>query len=198
MRTNSSRNGPSSSGGALRVDLAQLGRAQEAVLVELRLDEPERQPRRPDLADAHLAQQVRQPADVVLVRVREHDRAHLAVVAGSRSRAGSGRRRGARRAGTRARRRRRSSRRRSRRRSCSCRPRRGRRAGSPAALVAHRRSIRRERVHGYADALSAGCRAATRRRAARAARGSRGRARARRRSAGRAGGGSRRPRGRAG
>ena len=32
---------------ALRVDLAQLGRAQEAVLVELRLDEPEREARSP-------------------------------------------------------------------------------------------------------------------------------------------------------
>ena len=139
------RNGPSSSGGAVRVDLAQLGRAQQAVLVELRLDEPERQPRRPDLAHAHLAQQVRQRADVILVRVGEDDRAHLAVVAGSRSRAGSGRRRDARRAGTRARRRRRSSRRRSRRRSCSCRPRRGRRAGSRVASGhSHRGSIRRE------------------------------------------------------
>ena len=38
---------------ALRLDLEQLGRAQQAVLVELRLDEAERQPRRPDLG--HLA-----------------------------------------------------------------------------------------------------------------------------------------------
>ena len=73
IRTNSSRNGPSSSGGAFRVDLAQLGGAQQAVLVELRLDEPERQPRRPDLAARHLAHQVRQRADVILVRVGEHD-----------------------------------------------------------------------------------------------------------------------------
>ena len=58
---------------ALRVDLAQLGAAQQAVLVELRLDQPEREPRRPDLGRAHLAQQVRQRADVVLVPVREHD-----------------------------------------------------------------------------------------------------------------------------
>ena len=58
----------------LRVDLAQLGCAQQAVLVELRLDEAERQPRRPDLVDAHLAHQERQRADVVLVRVRQHDR----------------------------------------------------------------------------------------------------------------------------
>ena len=37
--------------------------------------EPERQPRRPDLGRADLAQEVRQRADVVLVAVREHDRA---------------------------------------------------------------------------------------------------------------------------
>ena len=35
---------------ALGLDLAQLGRVQQAVLVELRLDEAERQARRPDLA----------------------------------------------------------------------------------------------------------------------------------------------------
>ena len=90
---------------AVGVDLAQLGGVQQAVLVELRLDEPERQPGRADLVHAHLAQQVRQRADVILVRVREDDGQHLAVPGGSRSRAGSGRRRGARRAGTRARRR---------------------------------------------------------------------------------------------
>ena len=64
---------------ALGVDLAQLGRAQQAVLVELRLDEAEREPRRPDLVDLHLAHQERQRADVVLVRVGEHDRADLLV-----------------------------------------------------------------------------------------------------------------------
>ena len=73
------RNGPSSIGAAVRVRLAQLGGAQQAVLVELRLDEAERQPRRPDLLDAHLAHQVRQRADVVLVRVRQHDGANRAV-----------------------------------------------------------------------------------------------------------------------
>ena len=79
MRMNSSRNGPSSTGATVGVGLAQLGRAQQAVLVELRLDEAERQPRRPDLVDRDLAHQERQRADVVLVRVREHDRADLLV-----------------------------------------------------------------------------------------------------------------------
>ena len=73
MRTNSSLNGPMSSGGAFRRDLAQLGGAQQAVLVELRLHEPERQAGGPDLADRHLAHQVRQAADVILVRVGEDD-----------------------------------------------------------------------------------------------------------------------------
>ncbi len=41
------------------VGLSQLGRTQQAVLVELRLDEAERQSRRPDLRDLHLAQEVR-------------------------------------------------------------------------------------------------------------------------------------------
>ena len=48
--------------------------AREAVLVELRLDQAERQLRRDHLVAVDLAQQVRQPADVVLVPVREHDR----------------------------------------------------------------------------------------------------------------------------
>ena len=64
----------------VRVRLAQLGGAQQTVLVELRLDEAERQPGRPDLLDAHLAHQVRQRADVILVRVRQHDGANGAVV----------------------------------------------------------------------------------------------------------------------
>ena len=49
---------------------------QEAVLVELGLEEAERQPRSPDLRHLHLAHQVGQRADVVLVRVREQHRAH--------------------------------------------------------------------------------------------------------------------------
>ena len=59
----------------LRVDLAQLGRAEQAVLVQLRLDEAERQAGRPDLGDLDLPHQIRQPPDVVLVRMRQHDRA---------------------------------------------------------------------------------------------------------------------------
>ena len=55
------------------IDLAELGRPEQAVLVELRLDEPERQPRGPDLLDLDLAHQERERADVVLVRVRQHD-----------------------------------------------------------------------------------------------------------------------------
>src|SRR6266487_4265467 len=51
--------------------LAQLRRAQESVLVELRLDQPERQPRRPDLGNRYLPHQVRERADVILVAVRE-------------------------------------------------------------------------------------------------------------------------------
>ena len=61
---------------AVRVGLAQLGGAQEAVLVELRLHEPEREARRDDLSHPHLAQEVRERADVVLVAVREDDGAH--------------------------------------------------------------------------------------------------------------------------
>ena len=73
MRTNSSRNGPSCDRLGFRIDLLQLCGAQQAVLVELRLDEPERQPRRPDLLHPDLAHQKRQRADVVFVRVRQDD-----------------------------------------------------------------------------------------------------------------------------
>ena len=64
-------------GAVLRHSLAQLGRVQEPVLVELRLEQSERQPRPPDLGHADVAHQVRQRADVVLVRMREQHRAHL-------------------------------------------------------------------------------------------------------------------------
>ena len=123
--------GPIRTGAALRVGLDQLRGAQQAVLVELRLDEPEREAGRPHLGDVELAQEVRERADVILVAVREDDRADLVapIARGRRSRAAADRRRDARPAGTRARRRRRRCRRRTRRRSCSCRPRRGRRAG---------------------------------------------------------------------
>ena len=66
-------------GRALGVDLAQLGRAQQPVFVELRLDEAEGEPRRPHLAHGDLAHQIRKRADVILVRVRQHHRANLAV-----------------------------------------------------------------------------------------------------------------------
>ena len=55
------------------MDLQELGRTHDALLVEFRLDEPERQPRCPDLGDRHLPQKVREAADVVFVAVRQHD-----------------------------------------------------------------------------------------------------------------------------
>jgi hypothetical protein len=58
-----------------RLDLGEDRRRAESVLVELRLHERERQPRADHLADLERAQRVRQPADVVLVAVRDHDRA---------------------------------------------------------------------------------------------------------------------------
>ena len=61
------------------VCLLQLRRAEQPVLVELRLDEPERQPGSPDLVDRDLAHQERQRTDVVLVRVRQDDRPDLLV-----------------------------------------------------------------------------------------------------------------------
>ena len=63
---------------AARVDLDQLRVVAHPVLVELRLDQSERQPRAPDLGHADLAHQVRQRADVVLVSVRQDDRAQRA------------------------------------------------------------------------------------------------------------------------
>ena len=45
--------------------------SQQAVFVELRLDQAEREPGRPDLFDAGLAQQIREAPDVVLVGVRQ-------------------------------------------------------------------------------------------------------------------------------
>ena len=47
------------------------------MLVELRLDEPEREARGPDLGHVHLAQEIREGADVVLVPVREDDGADV-------------------------------------------------------------------------------------------------------------------------
>ena len=63
----------------LGVGLAQLRRAQQTVLVELRLHESEGQPGRPDLLHADLAHQERERADVVLVRVGQHNGADVLV-----------------------------------------------------------------------------------------------------------------------
>ena len=58
-------------GALLGPRLTQLGRLRKTVLVELRLEQPERETCPPDLGHLHLAHQIRQRADVVLVRVRE-------------------------------------------------------------------------------------------------------------------------------
>ena len=58
--------GPSSRGGSSGWT-SRSSAAQEAVLVELGLDQAESQPRGPDLGDVHLPHQVRQRADMVLV-----------------------------------------------------------------------------------------------------------------------------------
>ena len=74
MRTKSTPERPDVERAVLGPDLvAAACGAQEPVLVELRLHEPERQLRRQHARDRHLAQDVRQRADVVLVRVREQD-----------------------------------------------------------------------------------------------------------------------------
>ena len=110
----------------------QLGRAQQAVLVELRLDQAEREPRRPDSAPpTSRSRYGSAPTWSSWPCVSTTARIVLAALArGTRSRAARGRRRAARRAGRRGRRRRRRcSPSRLVRPSCSCRPRRGRRAG---------------------------------------------------------------------
>ena len=56
---------------AVGICFLELRGAQQAVLVELRLDQPEREPRRPDLLHARLAEEVRKRADVILVTVRQ-------------------------------------------------------------------------------------------------------------------------------
>ncbi len=60
------------------LDLPQRGRVREPVLVELRLDQAERQLRPEHLVAGNLAQEVREPADVILVCVGQHDRLHAA------------------------------------------------------------------------------------------------------------------------
>jgi hypothetical protein len=67
---------PQLHGPAVWIRLTQLHRAQQSVLVELRLDQAERQAGGPDLLHACLAEQVRERADVVLVPVREQHRAY--------------------------------------------------------------------------------------------------------------------------
>ena len=57
----------------LRPHLDELRAVGQLVLGELRLDEAERQPGADDPRHVHLAQEVRQAAHVILVRVREHD-----------------------------------------------------------------------------------------------------------------------------
>ena len=61
-----------------RIAFDELRCLSEPVLVELRLDEPEREPRRDHGLDLDLAKQVRQAADVILVPVREDHRSHAA------------------------------------------------------------------------------------------------------------------------
>ena len=67
MRTNSIAERAEVERPVVGPDLAELGRVQQPVLVELRLHEPEREPGRDDVPDAHLAQRYGQRADVILV-----------------------------------------------------------------------------------------------------------------------------------
>ena len=61
----------------VRAGLDELRCLAEPVLVELGLDEREREARRDDRGDLDLAEEVRQASDVILVTVREDDCAHL-------------------------------------------------------------------------------------------------------------------------
>ena len=84
--------------GASDVALLDLDRGRlDPVLLQLRLEQREREPRAVDRDVLALAQQVRHGADVVLVRVRQHDRLDgvEAVTDEVEVRAGSGRRRAA-------------------------------------------------------------------------------------------------------
>ena len=64
--------------GRLGVSLDELCRLRKAVLVELRLDQAERETRRDDGLDLDLAQEVREAANVILVAVRQDDGPHAA------------------------------------------------------------------------------------------------------------------------
>ena len=109
-RTSSTRNGPSSSGSSSGDASISSAAWPSPCSSSFDLTSAERQPCRDDGVDVHLPHEVREPADVVLVAVREHDGAHTLAVEVARRPAGEGRRRGARRAGRRARRRRRGPR----------------------------------------------------------------------------------------
>ena len=70
---------PGSSGSSCRrLHFDELRRLTHAVLVELRLHEPQRQARRHDRLDVDLAQEVREAAHVVLVTMGQYDRPNLA------------------------------------------------------------------------------------------------------------------------
>ena len=70
------RNGPSTERGVPRLRGHELGLLPQPVLVQLRLHERERQRCRDHGVDVDLAQEVGQAADMVLVAVREDDRAN--------------------------------------------------------------------------------------------------------------------------
>jgi hypothetical protein len=55
----------------LRPRLVELGRLEQTVLVELGLGQPKSQPSSPDLGHAHLSEEIRERADMVLVGMRE-------------------------------------------------------------------------------------------------------------------------------
>src|SRR6266545_2919516 len=67
-------------GFALRLDFEELGAFQEPVLVELRLDEAQRQTGRPDLRNAHLAQEKRKRSGVILVPMCDDEGADVVFV----------------------------------------------------------------------------------------------------------------------
>ena len=62
------------------VGLDELRHRRHTVLLELRADEPEREPRRHDALHRHLTEDVREAADVILVPVGQHHRKHPAAL----------------------------------------------------------------------------------------------------------------------
>ena len=103
MRTNSSRNGPISTGPPSGSTSRSSAARSRPCSSSFDLTSPSVSRVAQTSRHPHLAQEVRQRADVVLVRVRQHDGADLArpVAQVGEVRAARGRRRGARRAGTR-------------------------------------------------------------------------------------------------